>query len=116
MVQDAGITLSRRVRLIVGSDEETGFRCVNHYMANAEIPTLGFAPDADFPIINAEKGIAETTYRQMNVTDNDEQLRSFHAGHRINMVPDFATAIVKNVSSQIKEQFEAYLANEKCNR
>lgn len=112
MVQDAGITLSRRVRLIVGSDEETGFRCVNHYMANEEIPTLGFAPDADFPIINAEKGIAETTYRQMNVKDNDEQLRSFHAGHRINMVPDFATAIVKNVSSQIKEQFEAYLVNE----
>ena len=112
MVKDSGIKLTRRVRLIVGSDEETGFRCVKHYMAHEEVPTLGFAPDADFPIINAEKGIAETTYRQLDVTDHDEQLRSFYAGHRINMVPDFATAIVKNVSDKIVAQFKAYLATE----
>ena len=110
MVKDAGIQLDRRVRLIVGSDEETGFRCVTHYMENDEVPTLGFAPDAEFPIINAEKGIAELTFRQQSIKDNHEQLRKFNAGHRINMVPDFAEAELVDVQPNTVEQFQAYLA------
>ena len=43
--------------MIIGTDEESQWRCVNHYFEVEEMPTLGFAPDADFPIINAEKGI-----------------------------------------------------------
>lgn len=109
MVKDAGIQLDRRVRLIVGTDEETGFRCIEHYMANEEVPTLGFAPDAEFPMINAEKGIADTIYRLLDVTDHDEQLRSFRAGHRTNMVPDFATAVVKNVDASIEEAFNTFM-------
>ena len=58
LVKEAGIELSKRVRLIIGSDEESGFRCVTRYFEKEEMPDLGFAPDADFPIINAEKGIA----------------------------------------------------------
>lgn len=109
MVHDAGIPLDRRVRLIVGSDEETGFRCVTHYMENDEVPTLGFAPDAEFPIINAEKGIAELTFRQQSMEDNHEQLRKFNAGHRINMVPDFAEAEIIAPSEEIVQQFTTYL-------
>ena len=58
MVKDSGIPLNKRVRLIIGTDEESGFRCVKRYFEKEEMPTIGFAPDADFPIINAEKGIA----------------------------------------------------------
>ncbi len=45
--------------MIIGTDEESDWRCVDHYFKHEEMPTLGFAPDADFPIINAEKGIAD---------------------------------------------------------
>ena len=43
--------------MIIGTDEETGFRCVDHYFKQEEMPTIGFAPDADFPLINAEKAL-----------------------------------------------------------
>lgn len=109
MVKDAGIKLDRRVRMIIGTDEETGFRCIEHYMANEEVPTLGFAPDAEFPMINAEKGIADTIYRLQDVTDDDEQLRTFNAGHRTNMVPDFATATLQHVDASIVDAFNAYI-------
>ncbi|MFJ8262500.1 dipeptidase PepV [Rummeliibacillus sp. NPDC094406] len=109
MVKDAGIKLDRRVRMIVGSDEESGFRCVKRYVEKEEMPTLGFAPDADFPIINAEKGIAELSFRQQAKSSENEQLVSFHAGHRINMVPDFAEAIVRNVPEEFEVTFKAYL-------
>lgn len=111
MVKDAGITLNRRVRMIVGSDEESGFRCVKRYVEKEEMPTLGFAPDADFPIINAEKGIAEISFCQQASSKENEQLISFHAGHRMNMVPDFAEAIVRNMPEEAEVIFNAYLAS-----
>lgn len=109
MVKDAGIKLDRRVRMIIGSDEESGFRCVKRYMEKEEMPTLGFAPDADFPIINAEKGIAELSFHQQARAQENEQLVSFHAGHRINMVPDFAEAIVRHVPEEFEVTFNSYL-------
>ena len=43
MVKDAGIPLNKRVRMIIGSDEESGFRCVDRYFEKEEIAKeLGF--------------------------------------------------------------------------
>lgn len=109
MIKDAGILLTKRVRMIIGSDEESGFRCVNRYFEKEEMPALGFAPDADFPLINAEKGIAALVFNQKAKPQTDEQLVSFNAGKRSNMVPDLATAVVENVSDDFKSNFREYL-------
>lgn len=55
MLKDAGVEFNKRIRLIIGTDEESGFRCVERYFETEEMPAMAFAPDADFPIINAEK-------------------------------------------------------------
>lgn len=65
MVKDSGVTFNKRIRLIIGTDEESGFRCVENYFQKEEMPTIAFAPDADFPIINAEKGIAGLVFSQL---------------------------------------------------
>lgn len=109
MIKDAGILLTKRVRMIIGSDEESGFRCVKRYFEKEEMPALGFAPDADFPLINAEKGIAALVFNQKAKPQTDEQLVSFNAGKRSNMVPDLATAVVENVSDDFKSNFREYL-------
>src|SRR5437764_1424255 len=51
-VRELGLPLNKRVRMIIGTDEESNWRCVNRYFQTEEMPTLGFAPDADFPIIS----------------------------------------------------------------
>lgn len=50
---------SFRVRLVAGGDEERGSSCLEHYFhAMKKAPSdYGFTPDADFPLIYAEKGI-----------------------------------------------------------
>ena len=45
--------------MIIGTDEESEWRCVDHYFQQEEMPHVGFAPDAEFPIIHAEKGIID---------------------------------------------------------
>ena len=109
LVKDAGIELNKRVRMIIGTDEETGFRCVTRYFEKEEMPAIGFAPDADFPLINAEKGIAKLVFTSKDKRTADDKLISFKAGKRINMVPDLAEATLKNVDEEILLNFQTYL-------
>lgn len=94
IIKELGLPLSKRIRLIVGTDEESQWRCVDYYFQKEEMPTMGFAPDADFPIINAEKGICDM---QLIFPGENEKstLKFFKAGRRLNMVPDSATAIIR---------------------
>lgn len=108
LVKEAGIPLGKRVRLIIGTDEESGFRCVDRYFEKEEMPTIGFAPDADFPIIHAEKGIVSLEFTQ-NVENADGQLLAFTSGDRTNMVPDLAHAKFKADLSAIEGKIESYM-------
>ena len=49
--------VQKRVRLILGLNEEKNWNCIKHYKKVEESPTLSFSPDADFPCIYAEKSI-----------------------------------------------------------
>lgn len=111
LVKDSGIPLERRVRLIIGTDEESGFRCVRRYFETEEMPTLGFAPDADFPIINAEKGIAGVELSQP-ATNEATSLEFFQSGERTNMVPDEANAFLDVALSDIESSFHQFLRSQ----
>ncbi|MGE7168132.1 dipeptidase PepV [Bacillus altitudinis] len=117
MLKDAGLPLSKKIRIIIGTDEESDWRCVDHYFKHEAMPQIGFAPDADFPIIHAEKGIIDAivsfTYEQSE--ENKRYiLKQFTSGMRLNMVPDEARAIVAAANDHdaesLKTAFAAYLA------
>ena len=109
LVKDAGIPLTKRVRMIIGTDEESGFRCVERYFEKEEMPTIGFAPDADFPLINAEKGIVTLIFSGTTAATSNETLVSFTAGKRTNMVPESAVAVLVSNDEALPVRFEAYL-------
>ncbi|MGB6778807.1 MAG: dipeptidase PepV [Planococcus citreus] len=111
MVKDAGFEFKRRVRLIIGTDEESGFRCVERYFQTEEMPDIGFAPDADFPIINAEKGIADIQYT-LGAAKTGELLE-FTSGERTNMVPDRAVAKLTLASGEMDAAFREFCETEK---
>src|SRR5690242_10412514 len=54
-ILDSGLPLRRRIRIIFGCNEESGFGCVEHYfnVAREERPLYAFTPDASFPLIYA---------------------------------------------------------------
>ncbi|MGM9921459.1 MAG: dipeptidase PepV [Bhargavaea sp.] len=110
MIKESGIALNKRIRLIVGTDEESGFRCMKRYFETEEMPGIGFAPDADFPIIHAEKGIADLVFSQLPGKDAG-LLHSFRSGDRTNMVPDVARAeiSVPETISGLEDAFRSFL-------
>ena len=68
---DEGLIPKKRIRFIVGCNEETGWRCIKHFNTVEKMPDTGFSPDADFPVINCEKGIATITFEK-NYSGNVE--------------------------------------------
>jgi len=86
----SGLPLQRKVRMIFGLDEESNWQCMDHYFAKEPQPIGGFTPDADFPLIYAEKGIL--CFDLIKPRHSQEQaavrVRELTSGSRINMVPD----------------------------
>ncbi|MBV6704738.1 dipeptidase PepV [Bacillus thuringiensis] len=116
IVKELGLPLSKRVRMIIGTDEESNWKCVDHYFKNEEMPTIGFAPDADFPIINAEKGISDIQVVQNGSEEKKGtyELVSFDSGRRLNMVPDFAEAVITGEDvNALTVAYEEYLQTAK---
>ena len=56
LVKELGVPLNKRVRLIMGCNEETGSKCMKYYGEHGEPVTYGFTPDGNFPGIYGEKG------------------------------------------------------------
>ncbi len=95
-VKEAGIPLRDGVRLILGCDEETGMSDMRYYASKLKMPDYGFSPDAEFPVINIEKG--GVNMRLSKVTGGEDgaalPVCSLYAGERPNVVPAEATAVV----------------------
>jgi succinyl-diaminopimelate desuccinylase len=105
-VMDSGLPIKRRIRVIFGCNEESGFGCVEHYfnVAKEERPVLGFTPDSGFPLIYAEKGIANLVLEKAAPTgDRPLRIVSASGGRRPNMVPDAATARLEGTPEAIAE-------------
>ena len=106
MVRDQGIRLDKRVRLIIGCDEESGMRCIRKYKEYEDLPSVGFSPDAEFPLIYAEKGNFSF---DVTGTEDDPLIASIEAGERYNVVPDECVAVLKK---DVSGAFAAWLAKE----
>ena len=106
-IRELHIPLKKNVRLILGADEECGSSDLAYYYQHEKEAPMSFSPDADFPVVNVEKGRFTPAFGQ---TLPDESLLparilSIQAGDKINVVPSNASAILTgiNVSLVLKE-------------
>lgn len=85
-LKDEGFKPNRKIKFIVGCNEESGWGCIDYYKKHAHMPDEGISPDADFPVIYAEKGILQLKLK-FDVSGNF----SVNGGERPNMVCDLCT-------------------------
>ncbi|MGC8841121.1 MAG: Sapep family Mn(2+)-dependent dipeptidase [Candidatus Sumerlaeaceae bacterium] len=117
-----GVPLRRGVRLIVGTTEEFGdWTDMAHYFCREPMPAMSIVPDADFPIVNGEKGVLNAEVRLSlpleEVTEAGElRLVRVEGGRRANMVPDYAEAVfAKGPQAPVDElrgELQRFLATE----
>ena len=97
--------ISKRVRLILGLNEEKDWKCINYYKEHEEIPSIGFSPDADFPCIYAEKSII-SSYLKMDYSsllNEDIIITEIDCNNNaLNVVPKFCSVTLKINHDNIK--------------
>ncbi|MDR3214756.1 MAG: Sapep family Mn(2+)-dependent dipeptidase [Bacilli bacterium] len=102
---DQGYSLNKRVRFILGTDEETMWRCMKAYQDHEEIPSMGFSPDGIFPLVNIEKRLYQIRVSSQQLIDF-----IFQGGQSINSVPAQARIAydikVERVLDQLKLPYE----------
>ena len=111
-IVDAKLPLTKKVRIIFGTDEETGSgKDIKRYLESEKSPIAGFTPDAEYPIINGEKGITIfDLVKELNIkTEGEIEIAYIKGGLRANMVPEYCEAGIKvDLKSSIIESCEHF--------
>lgn len=115
ILHDMNVDFKKRIHMIIGTDEESGWMCTDRYFQTEEMPDLGIAPDADFPLIHGEKGITTFDIVQTASPEGETpevELKALNAGERYNMVPDFAEAklVVREKMDHTIQSFDNFLS------
>ncbi|MDR2599477.1 MAG: Sapep family Mn(2+)-dependent dipeptidase [Oscillospiraceae bacterium] len=98
--------LKHGVQIILGTAEETGFDDIKQYMENNEMPPYVFSPDAEFPVINTEKGNFVPTFNAKWEKDTTlPRIISITGGKTPNIIPNRAEAIIEGISKVDVETF-----------
>ncbi len=105
VLKDMNVPLNKRIRLIMGCNEESGSKCLAHYVEKEGSVDYGFTPDGDFPLVYGEKGMISAVYRS-----KDTNIVSIEGGSVSNVVCKNAKIVVKKCSFS-KKALEDYFNN-----
>lgn len=122
ILKEMGLPLRKKIRFIVGANEENDWKCVDYYFNQKKIapPELSFTPDAEFPLNHAEKGV----FQYQLITDLKEDV-VLAGGNAFNSVAESAYVLLdKTLEVQIQDKkakweeatgchFETEIADEK---
>lgn len=113
-IMDSGVVPEKKVRLILGLDEETNWEGMNYYFSKEKAPDLGFTPDAEFPVIHGEKGILifELAKKIGKTNNKGLILRTLTGGNAANMVADSARAVLRGESYDLAKEIITNYKNE----
>ncbi len=94
-VKELGLPLTKKVQLIMGTQEEVSWTDMDAYVKAYPLPDYGFTPDGEYPICNIEKGTVDQTM-EFDITDTEEPeglyLKGLDIGIANNVVPGKAKA------------------------
>ena len=92
-IKQAGVPLKKGIRLILGCDEESGWEDMAYYAEHADMPEVGFSPDASFPLISTEKAMLHMILTAP-VSAEGLQVKQMFTGERLNVIPGESKALL----------------------
>ena len=103
-VKELGIPVKHNVRLIWGCDEECGSSDIEYYFKKEPEAKYTFTPDADYPVINIEKGgLNGTITGEYPESTALPRVKSMDPGLKINVVPDKCRTVIEGMRKTVAE-------------
>ena len=83
-----------RIRVIFGTNEESGMAGIRRYFKSEPLPDFGFSPDAGYPLYNREMGIVNVFLTAKK--SGGEIVTELSGGEALNMVANEARATISS--------------------
>ncbi len=95
--------IEKGVRLVLGCGEETGSEDMDYYFSKRETLPYTLSPDADYPLINIEKGRFAPFFTKTVNCDGD--IISINGGDTQNIVPPKANALISGLDIETVKKY-----------
>ncbi len=98
-IRDLNIPVSKNARVVVGTDEECSSGDLPYYYGKVKEAPMTFSPDAEYPVINIEKGgIGPKFHAEWEEDRNLPRLTAMSGALKLNVLPGNAYATVEGLS------------------
>jgi len=106
------IPIRKRIRIIIGANEETGMKDIPYYLTKEREPDMAFSPDAPFPVVYGEKGILELVFRKKFRQDGPGIISRIDGGTAAKIVPGRCSCVLR-VNTEEKDRVITILSGMK---
>lgn len=101
-------SFNHKVRIIFGTNEESGDEDIKYYLSKEKAPKYAFTPDGQFPVVFSEKGIYTFSFKENFIKENTSVLHIV-GGTRSNVVPEEAKVFLKkDLYGRVLKELERY--------
>ena len=111
-IRDLGLELKGNVKLVLGTDEESGSKDLRHFYGRYPFAPYSVTPDTCFPVTNIEKATYAPAFGQVWEAQPkaENQLLSLKGGIRVNVAPGDCTAKIAGMTAASVEAEMAAVA------
>lgn len=107
-IRELGLELKSGVRLVCGSDEECGSSDLEYYYGIEKEALYTISPDADYPLINVEKGRLGKAFGQKGRIEKEAgfgkvRVERIDVGTKINVIPGKGMVVLSGVTEEALE-------------
>lgn len=99
-LKETGVTLNHQIRVVLGSNEETGMADMENFVKEQPMPDLSLVPDCEFPICRGEKSYCHFETQSLS---RFHDIIDFSGGDAINTVCGAVTVTLRH-SNVLEEQ------------
>ena len=98
LLKDLGHQPQLPLRIIFGTDEESGMSDIPHYLAVEQPPRFGFTPDCKYPVVYGERGVVNVQLDFPLPVQEQQLLAAFSGDQFRDHVPDHLSVTIGSQS------------------
>lgn len=89
IVRDLDMPINKNVRIVFGTDEESGSADLPLYLAEEKPPIYGFTPDCKYPAVYGERGVVGLKFHSQFSLSDLQFIQKFEGNFDRSSVPDY---------------------------
>lgn len=96
ILKDLGVEFTKNIKIVMGTDEESGMSDIPYFLSKENAPTMGFTPDCKFPVVYGENGVLRLKVVYEKEESFSSELEKVEGEFSRASIPDYAKLILKN--------------------